>query len=270
MKEILKKIWGFMNSKIFGYILIVIAIIFIFNLWGSKQNLKDEINRTNRNIEVLNATVKNERLKNGEMQSSIAAYEGHAKELEQYNKELADEVKSEKGKVVTYSNLVFRLRQDSTDLANKLDSLRAVYEKPVKVNDSTWNVDWILPFVYDSVNYDIFTGRTQVSLGGGVPEAYLDRLVMHHNKTWLLNRDSQMKLTWGQKYEGDKLKVFARTNHPAYQAQLMEGVYVDYPSKKHWFTGFSVGPQFGIGYDFINSNTTLTVGVGIQYNIYTW
>lgn len=254
--EALTKIWKFLNSKVFMYILIIIAIIVFISMCSSNGNLKDEAALKDANISALNDTVKTVKLKNGELESSITGYQGSAEQLEILNADLADDIKKEKGKVVTYGNLIFSLNQTIKDLEAALKD--PVYTPPVSTGDSSWNVDWKLPYIYDSLNYDIFNGTTQVSLLGGD---------LIHNKTFLRNRDSQMKLTWGQKYENDKLKVFARTSHPAFSADMMEGVYVDLPKEKHWFTGFGVGPQVGIS---IFPTQTLYIGVGVQYNIYQW
>jgi hypothetical protein len=37
-----------------------------------------------------------------------------------------------------------------------------------------------------------------------------------------------------------------------------------------WFAGFGIGPELGIGYDFVNQNRILYLGVGIHYNLYKW
>ena len=58
----------------------------------------------------------------------------------------------------------------------------------------------------------------------------------------------------------------------------MKGVLIDpndwpdayKPAKQHWFTGFGVGPNISMGWDFMESKPSLIVGVGVQYNIYQW
>jgi HPt (histidine-containing phosphotransfer) domain-containing protein len=270
--KVLKTIWKFINSRIFGYVVIGAFILLLVGMCGRNSNLKEENKIQEQNLAAQSDTIKNVVLENGELQASKNAYMATAKELREYNKELSDEVKNQKGKVVTLNRIVFKLQQDTADLQKYIDELLAKYEKPKRINDSTWNVDWTLPFVYDSTNYDIFTGRTQVGIRG--PQSYFPDISLTHNKTWLLNRNSQMSLTWGQKWEGSgknkRLKVYAQTSHPAFKTQLLEGTYVDYPTKKHWFTGFSVGPQLGVGYDFLNNQPTFTIGLGIQYNVYSW
>jgi len=272
MKKVFDIIWKFVNSKIFGYICLVAFIILFVGTCGRNSSLRDDAAIKDQNIAALTDSIKTVMLKNGDLQVSKNAYMASAKELKAFNEELSDAVKAQKGKVVTLNRIVFQLKQDTTDLQKYIDELLAKYEKPKKVNDSTWNVDWTLPFVYDSTNYDIFTGRTQVGIRG--PKSYFPEIDLTHNKTWLLNRESQIGLTWGQKWEGTgkdkKLKVYAQTAHPAFETKLLEGTYVDYPKKRHWFTGFGVGPQVGIGYDFLHNQPAFTVGLGIQYNIYQW
>lgn len=263
-------IWNFLNSKLFSYILIVLVVFFLINYWNKSRNLKEDLERKDHNIGVLNDSITTIKLKNGEYEASIGSYIATAEELKQFNKRLALQLEKESGKVVTFGNLIFRLRQDSIKLQKQLSELKAKYEKPVQINDSTWNVDWTLPFIYDSTNYDIFKGRTQIVTSGDIPKVWLDKIIINHNKTWLLNRESQIGLTWGQKEVNGKLLVFARTAHPAFQAKLLEGVYVDYPQKEHWFEGFGIGPNLSLGYDPLNSKTSIFIGVGIHYNIYKW
>ena len=166
------------------------------------------------------------------------------------------------------NNIIFRLRQDTTDLKNYIDSLYTIMGDPVKVNDSTWHIDWSIAYIYDEYNYDRYSGRTRIGLRG-IGE-FLDDVIIFHQGTSLLERDSQIRLTWGQKYENGGVRIFARTAHPAFEAQFLEGVYVDYPRKRNWFTGFGIGPSINIGWDVVNSRPALIIGGGIHYSIYQW
>lgn len=264
----LKVIWTFVNSKLFLYIILGIGVFLLINTFNKNANLRDDAKRKDKNIEALNADVRNYVTKENAHIAAVKAYEAHTNELEQYNKRLADEIRSIKGDVITYGNLIFKLRQDSADLAKALSILKDQFTSD-RVNDSTWNLDWTLPYIYDSLNYDIYYGRTRAILSGNVSKSVLQGLDLSH-KTWVLKRDSQMKLTWYQTYEKKQVYVYAKTDHPAFKATLLEGVYVDYPESPHWFTGFGIGPQLGVGYDFVNGKTGVTIGVGIQYNIFQW
>lgn len=270
--KFLREVWKFVNSKIFGYILIAVILIFFVGTCGRMSKIKEDGKRKDQNISALTDSINTVTLKNGEIQSSRDAYMADYKELKEYNVDLAFELKSQRGKVVTLNRIVFQLRQDTADLQAYINELLTKYKTPERVNDSTWNVDWQLAYTYDSTNYDIFNGRTQIGIRA--PQNYLKDINLLHNRTQLLNRNSQISLTWGQKWEdtgkNKKLRVYAQTAHPAFQTQLLEGTYVDYPKKRHWFTGFGVGPALNLGYDFLNNQPVIVVGVGIHYSIYQW
>jgi hypothetical protein len=266
--KIIDGMWKLLNSRLIGYVILGILALFLIGTCSRNSGLKDDIERQKNNIYALTDTIRNQRTSSGELRASIQGYIANAKELEAYNKELADQVKAETGKVITLNNIVFRLQQDTAQLKQYIDSLLTIIHDPVQVNDSTWYIDWTLSYTYDANNYDRYSGRTVVGVIGD--SALLKDIKLSHNGTSLLNRDSQMKITWGQTMEGKGLRVFAQTAHPAFKAQLLEGVYVDYGTKRRWFTGFGVGPQAGTGWSFIQGKPTLYLGIGVQYNVYQW
>ncbi len=254
-------------KKFIQPILIFSFLALFLSMCQRNKSLKELLNRHQDNLEVLNDSIKTIKNKNGELESSILGYKANAKELKLYNSKLAKQVKQEKGKVITLNNLVFHLKQDYNDLQSSFDSLKSVFGGN-KVNDSLWVFNWTLPYYYNKDNYDIYSGKTYVTVEGN--PIYIKGVHLKHNFTQLINRDSKMTLTWGQKYENGKVHVFAKTSHPAFKAQLLEGTYVDYPKKKHWFTGFGIGPNISMGYDFLHNKPAFMIGIGIQYNIYQW
>jgi hypothetical protein len=270
MKKFLEKVWKFINSRIFGYIVVILLIVFFIGTCNRVNNLKDELKRKDQNISALTDSITTVKLKNGDLQVSINGYIATEKELRQYNSELADAVKAQKGKVITLNQIVFNLKQDTSELRKYIRELEKP-EPPKPENDSTWRVFWNLNYVYDSTNYDIFRGMTRIRLNGPV---LLQNVSVSHLNTELTYRDSQIGLTWGQKWEGTgknkRLKVYAETAHPAFSAKLLQGTYVDYPTKRHWFTGFGVGPQIGVGYNPITNGAVIYGGIGIHYNVYQW
>jgi len=270
MKNILEKIWKFINSRIFGYIVVILLVAFFLGTCNRASNLKDELHRQQQNISALNDSITTVVMENGNLHSSISGYIATEKELRQYNIELADAVKAQKGKVITLSQIVFNLKQDTTELRKYIRELEKP-APPVAENDSTWKVFWVLNYVYDSTNYDIYRGITRIRLNGPMR---LQNVSVSHLNTEMTFRDSQIGLTWGQKWEGTgknkRLKVYAETAHPAFSAKLLQGTYVDYPTKRHWFTGFGVGPQIGVGYNPITNSPVIYGGIGIHYNVYQW
>lgn len=268
MKKILEKIWKFVNSRIFGYIVLIIFVVFFIGTCNRANTLKEELQRTQQNISALNDSITTVVKKNGNLEASIDGYIATAEELSKYNKELAEAVKAQKGKVITLNQIVFNLKQDTAELREYIRNLPDPHP-PVQEDDSTWYVTWSTSYVYDSTNYDRYDGKTKIRLSGPV---MLGNVIVTHLGTNLIYRDSQIGLTWGQKWEGTgknrRLRIYAETSHPAFKAKLLQGTYVDYPTKKHWFTGFGIGPQLDIGYDLLNNQPAVIVGVGIHYNIY--
>lgn len=264
----LKMVWDFLNSRVGGYVILFLLVVFLIGTCKRSSSLRDDIQRHQNNVEALTDKLREERTHSGELRASIQGYVANTRELEIYNRELAEQVKNERGKVITLNNIVFNLRQDVDDLNKYIDELLTKFNEPVQVDDSTWRVDWNLAYTYDEYNYDRYTGRTIIGLTGDVN--LLRDITLNHRGTSLLNRDSQMRLTWGQTEEDGKLRVYAQTAHPAFRAQLLEGVYVDYPAKRNWFTGISVGPHVGMSWNFNESRVITYVGVGLQYNIYHW
>jgi len=259
----LSKIWDILNSRIFGYIALGIVLLILINTCSRNFNLKNDIELKNYNISVLNDSITTEVLKNGNIQSKIDGFIANEKELKLYNKKLANQVESQKGKVISLNNIVFELSQSVNDLQTYIDEIESRKEKPIQINDSTWKLGWTLAYTYDSNNYDIFKGYTSFSLN----IKGLNNINVNNLGSILEQRNSKMLITWGQKYEEGKLKVFAETKHPAFRAQLLEGVYLDAPKKKHWFSGFGVGPQIGMS---LLPKQFVYIGIGMQYTIYQW
>ena len=144
--KFLKSLWKFINSKVFGYILIAVAILLLVGTCGRNANLKEEAERSHQNLIASNDTIKIERLKNGDLQVSIGGYIANEKELREFNEDLANQVKAQTGKVITLNNIVFHLKQDTTELRRYIDSLLTKFKEPEQINDSTWNVDWVISY----------------------------------------------------------------------------------------------------------------------------
>jgi len=260
-----------MMNKYFIIAIVVLVVICAFQ-YNSISKMKRSAVIDKQNISALNDTLKIEKKKNGEVSSSIDGYIANLNQLRTLNNMLWNNIVEEKGKVLSMSSTVLRLQQDSAKLASLVDSLKAKIGT-IKVNDSTFYADWTLPYKYDTSNYDTFYGRTVVT--GDCK----DGLSIRHKQTYMLNRDSKISLTFGQKVEDGKLRVFINTKYPGLQAESLQGVLID-PStnpffkdlmkKKHWFNGWSVGPSISVGWSITDARPSLVVGASIQYSIYTW
>ena len=199
IKKIFQAIWAFINSKFIGYAIALVLIIFIAQTCNNLNKAKQAAANAQQNISALTDTLHKEKLKSGALQFSIDGYISDAKGLKTLNKDLSDELANQKGTVISLNKVVMLLMQDTTDLRKYIDLLKAVKEKPVKVNDTTYFVPWTLPYTYDSTNFDLFKGRTKIGL------TLIDKSLTNFNfsnvnvldeGTELLSRMTQMELVF--------------------------------------------------------------------------
>jgi hypothetical protein len=281
IKKIFTAIWSFLNSKFLGYGIALVLIIFIAQTCSNLSKAKEDAANAHQNISALTDTIKKVKLKNGELEFSKAGYIGDIETLKKVNAGLAKEVEKEKGTVVNLNRIVILLEQDRDDLRKYIDSLKLILKEPIKLNDTTYLVPWTLPFTYDSTNFDIWTGQTKVGLTAATNKVILTRnpitnkfdfsqIKVTNEGTEMLSRKTQIELVWGQKWEKGQLRVFARSKYPGFSVTNMDGVLINVPEKRHWFTGFSV--NFGVmpTYDFVAGKPTIVVGPSFGYTIYQW
>jgi hypothetical protein len=286
MNKFFKAIWAFINSKFLGYLVAVILVIWMATTCQRLQRANQDLDNANQNNSALTDTIKKEKLKTGELQFSINGFIGSIEDLRKINKGFADEIDKQKGKVISLNRIVILLRQDTTDLRRYIDSLKLLLEEPIKINDTTYLINWTLPYTYDSTNYDIFKGQTRIGLTAAkndfvpvifaedgsftLPEIDFSKIDVTHESTEMLSRVTQIELVWGQKWEKGKLRVFANSKYPGFNVANLQGVLLDAPKRPHWFTGFSV--NFGImpTYDFTQGRPTMLIGPSFGYTIYQW
>jgi hypothetical protein len=275
--QILKGTWAFLNSRLFVIILIIILIIIGAGECKRIVDTNREIDIHKQNIAALTDSLKYERNKNGDLVISIDGLISSVKDLRELNKNLAKEISEQKGKVISLNTVVLRLRQDSLMLAKSLDKANKIIGKFNEIDKDTYEAGWTLPYRYDknpkdSLNYDIFKGVTIVSI------ISKDPLVLRHKDSYLLNRNSSIYLVWGQKFEGNKLRVFVESPYPGLSVANMQGVLIDpstWPNvipmaKHHWFTGFGIGPNISTGWNIIEAKPAIIFGIGLHYNIYNF
>ena len=266
-----KAIWAFLNSRIFVIILIVILILIGVGQCKRIVDLNRDIDHHEQNQSAFTDSLKFERQKNGELLVSIDAYISTEKELRITNKALWDEVQRQKGKVLMLTKTIVVMRQDSAALSQSVDSLLVVIGK-LQQNGDLYTAPWSISHNFSSGNYYQIAGATVVEV------LNTDPFEMRHDTTYLTNFVNSIDLTYGYKVEDKKLRVFIQSNYPGFTVKSMEGTLIDpndwptvfQPEKRHWFSGFGIGPNISMGWDFLSSQPSLIVGVGIHYNIYQW
>ena len=273
LKEILKAIWVFLNSKIFVIILIVLLFLFLAGQCKRIVDKQRDILKKEQNISALTDSLKFEHTKNGVLLVSIDGYISTEKELKKLNKDLWNEVTAQKGKVITLSNVVIRLQQDRTELAKHIDKLKVYIGELQKIDTNHFEADWILPYKYDENNFFSVTGRTRIGV------LHQNPLYLVHDTTYLTKFENQIDLTWGEKIEKGKLRIYVKSAYPGFTVKSMSGVLIDpntnplfknLMKKRHWFSGFGVGPSITTGWDFLQAKPTIVVGAAFHYTIYQW
>jgi hypothetical protein len=268
-----EKIWSFIKSKLFVAAIIISLISLSAYQCSRIQELKRRQQISDQNQIALNDSIRYEKLKNGEFQASITSYIASEKELKELNKSLYDKIKQQSGDIFSLNNAIIQLRLDSAMLSKYLVEKDKVIQRLLKLDENTYAAPWSLSYRYDSLNYDVFTGRTYIQIGNKDP------LELLHADTELISRLTQIDLTWGQKIEKDKLRIFIQSSYPGFTVAQMQGVLIDPNNnpyiksllkKKHWLTGFSLGIGATGGFNITTGKYGLVVGPSILWNIYTF
>jgi hypothetical protein len=269
----LKGVWTFLNSKFF--VIILIIVLFIIGIGECKRiiDIKQTVDTNSQNISALTDSLKFERKKNGSLLVSIDGYLATEKELKTLNKGLWDNIQGQTGTIISLNTTIAQLIQDSVQLKKYANKLETKIGNMVEINSTTFVAPWTLAFKYDTVNFDLFTGKTTIGILSTSP------LTLKQINTELTKRETQIDLIWGQKIENKKLRVFIQSNYPGFTVKSLEGVLIDpanspffksLMTKKHWFANFGVGPNISYGWNILEAKQAIIIGIGLHYNIYTW
>ena len=265
---ILKKIWDIIYPQFIGYLIAIVVILFLVQTCKNNTDLRKDLSNYSQNVSALTDTLKKERLKNGDLQYSISGFIISEKNLKDLNLQLYNDVKEQKGRVISINRAVINLNQNIKDLNKYIDSLKTIIGSSIKLNDSTYILPWTLSYTYDLNNYDTFKGETELGLNLKTGGKSLSDISVINKNTELLSRSSRISLVWGQKMEKGKLRIFVNSAYPGFSAGSLEGVLLDAPSKKHWFPGWSIGIGITPSYDFINQKPAVLIGPTLGWQIY--
>jgi hypothetical protein len=239
----------------------------------TNRELKNKSELDEKNIAAMSATLQTERKKNGDLLVVIDGYVATEDDLRKYNQRLYNEVKEQKGHVITLNNTVIQLEQDKVMLRKYIDKLKSEMDSMTKLNDSTWMNKWTLAYKYDSLNSDYFEGTTIIKLVNG------KTLELKSGGSELTYRKSTIDLVFGNKFEDGKLRVFVESKYPGFGVNHMAGTLIDpneipelkkMMEKKHWFNGWNIGISATYGWNFFTQKPSLIVGPSMTYSVYNW
>jgi hypothetical protein len=273
LNKILDVVWTLLNSRVFYFIIIALLVVFGLRKCGNEKDLKIENKILEQNVSAANDSIRLYKTKTGELQAQKQLYIKTEKELKKENSELYKRIKEQDGRIISLSRTVIKLKQDTSILHDSIRYLNSVIGEAVQIDSNTWMLPWELEYKWDETNYDIFKGKTFVSVDNQNP------LKLKHDNTLLYFRESQIDITFGEKVVDGKYNVFIQSAYPGFTPESMEGVYIDPNTNKdikglikknHWFTGFSFAVSATIGYDVVRQQPAIVVGPSLNYNIYSW
>jgi len=291
------KIVSFLKSKTFLVIMVIIMALSLGRSCAKTRDMERKNKKQEQNIAALTDTIRMEKTKSGKQEVTIAGFVVSTKELEKLNKDLSNELKDQKGRVISLGKIIFQLKQDTAVLRARINYLESIMSQPIQINDSTYNIPWLLKYDWDSTNYDIYKGQTSIGITAKKPVSifllsdnktyntqfdnqFNASFDLKHNKTELLERTTQIDLTFGQEIIDHQLRVFVKTRYPGFSAKSLAGVLIDpntnpyikgLMKKKKWFPNtWSVGIGPSLGYNILTFKPYLGIGVNINYNLLQW
>jgi len=268
---ILKKIWSFINSKFFPYVIVIILILLLAKQCQSNRDLKIDNKIKDQNIAAADTTIKIYKNKNGQLTAEKSIWILSEKELKKQNKSLYDQVNSQKGRIISLNNTILKLVQDTTLLLDSIRYLHEVIGKSEQISTDEWKLPWLLTYNWDNTNYDIFKGYT-------IAKIDTVKNSIENITTKMIYRESQIDLTFGEKVVNGKYAVYITTKYPGLSPKSMNGVLIDPNNspikdlikKEHWFQGFSIGIGITPTWDFIYQRPTIVIGPTLSYSIYNF
>ena len=244
----LPKIWEFVKTHTILVLIIIILLMLGLHLLDRNriQKLQYQQQINSQNISALMDTVKVEKTKNGELESSRLALAGSVKDLKKLNGGLMAELEKEKGNVKTIIKTEIQFKTDTFVAHN------------TKVTDSS------IAFQYDRVDTAGFRHLAGIAM---------------KKDTRITKDEIGMKLVTGVKERGDKWEIFVRTSYPGVTFSKIDGALID-PGKPIME---KPAKKLGVGFNLswspvrcdISGNETsvklalksVSIGVGLQYNI---
>lgn len=288
---------NFFRSKTFLVIVVVVISLGFGRSCAKVRDLERQNNIKEQNIIALKDTVRMERTKSGTLEATVAGFISSEKSLKKLNDELYKEVQDQKGNVISLNKIVFQLKQDAVELKKHINYLESIMSQPIQLNDSIYCIPWRLEYDWDSTNFDIYKGETTIGivarqsvplsiLKGSKPLIYqFDNTFnglfeLKHYNTEIIERTTQVDMSFGQEIVDDRLRVFVTTKYPGFTAISMQGWMIDpntdpdikkLMKKKKWIPNtWSVGGGPSFGYNVLSGKPYLGIGVNINYNLLQW
>lgn len=213
-------------------IVVIVLAVFLLILCGYIVHLNRKIEKNVQTIETVTTQ---------DNKYTQFYYEREFKELKKENKELYDSLKNQQDYITSLSRFNYKVHHTvDTVLIEKNEPLPSEVEN---LSDSTYHY----ANETDSLSYDLLI-NSKVE-----PNWYA------------LDVDVKDEFTIVNKqYADGRLATNIESNH---KGEISDITSWQKPTKKKWYQRFAVGPAVTVGYDPINKNAGLVVGVSATWNI---
>jgi len=252
------------NLYVIGIIAILIAILCMQQC--SLSHLKTDMAMKDNNINALKDTLTVSKNKLGQVQSEKSVLITSERGLKDLNKELADEVKAQSGKIAFLAKIVAGI---STDHGGPQD-IAAVPRDP-KANPcdtiASFDLPWNSDKQYDINNWRKLNGQSTFTMNKGVITSATNEVKQD---------EIAFDIVTGLEKKDDHYEIFIRSNYPGFKPSKIDGAFIPqkdlFPpqAKQKW----TVGPTFsgGLGACFTPSGMQpaifVGVGLGISYKLF--
>jgi hypothetical protein len=268
----MEKVSKYLNLILSGAV-IVLLLLFL-KTCSSNANLKSEVARGEQNQKALLDTVRVTKNRAGELQSEKMTLIATEKELRELNKDLAGEIKKQKGKVLQLTQTNAELRTTIAGLKTELEEetltdnvLQRITIASGPIWPKTYRLKWAYDTTYSEGNYTKLAGFSRVSI--------LNDSTIVPGLTDITENAQGFKLVTGLRKEGDDYHIFVKSDHPGFTVSNIEGAIIPgknnplFGKPKKWGLGVAVGPNFSYGYGVGGPGLFVGVGAtfGLTYNI---
>lgn len=273
MKIKIKEFWNKNKWNIIKVGIILSLLFICILLYNNVQNLQRQLVINEQNFIAINDSIRYEKQKNGELQASITSFIASEKQLKDLNRSLYDRIKRQEDRIISLNRSIIQLVQDTNQLRRYLVKSDSLINSILQIDENNYLAQWNLKYVYDSTNFDIFSGTTHIKVVNKHP------LELIHLQTEMISRKTQIDLTWGQKIENGALRIFIQSAYPGFNVAQMEGVLIDpntnpffkdLVKSRRWFSGWSIGMGVSTGLNLNTGQWGLVIGPSIHYNIFNW
>lgn len=271
--NILKGGWNILNSKVFLYAMITFFVLFGLRKCGNEKELEILNSKLEQNYTAAKDSVRYLETSKGGWQAEKEIFILSEKELKKENSDLYKSIKEQDGNIISLNKTNIILKQGKDLLQDSINYLTSYIDSAYQIDSNTWEIPWRLEYNWSKTSYDIFEGKTFVSVDSKEP------LLLTHKNTMLYNRETQIDFEFGNKVVDGKYNVYIKTTYPGFSTDDLTGVFIDPNTNKdikslmvkdHWFTGLSFGLSATLGMDLWSGNPGLVVGPSMTYNIYSW